>query len=160
MPATRQKQAIVQNIQDNFQQAKAVIFYNFHQVENRELFKLKEELKKVGSHWKVYKNKLVEKALPTHSLKLQQANVFIFCQEDEYKPLSILNKFNKEYSSINRFQGGIYEQKLVANTLLEKWANLPSKEILINTLCYYLNFHTRRLVNVLEKIKLVKEENQ
>jgi hypothetical protein len=58
--------------------------------------------------------------LPTHSLKLQQANAFIFCQEDEYKPLSILNKFNKKYSGIKRFQGGIYEQKLVANALLEK----------------------------------------
>ncbi|CAG8728434.1 1147_t:CDS:2, partial [Ambispora leptoticha] len=81
-----QKQAVVQNIKNDFQQAKAVIFYNFHQAENRELFRLKKELKK----------------------------------EDEYKPLSILNKFNKKYSGIKRFQGGIYEQKLVANTLLEK----------------------------------------
>jgi len=156
MSATSQKQVVVQNIKNDFQQAKAVIFYNFHQAENRELFKLKKELKKVGGHWKVYKNKLVEKALPAHPLKLQQANAFIFCQEDEYKPLTILNKFNKEYSGIKRFQGGIYEQKLVANTLLEKWANLPSKEVLMNTLCYYLNFHTRRLVNVLEKIKSTK----
>jgi large subunit ribosomal protein L10 len=160
MSATSQKQVAIQNIKNDFQQAKAVIFYNFHQAENRELFKLKKELKKVGGHWKVYKNKLVEKALPTHSLKLQQANAFIFCQEDEYKPLSILNKFNKEYSGIKRFQGGIYEQKLVANTLLEKWANLPSKEILINTLCYYLNFQTRRLIDVLEKIKSTKVVNQ
>jgi hypothetical protein len=50
-------------------------------------------------------------------LKLNQANASIFCQKDEYKPLSILNKFNKKY---NRFQGGIYEQKLVESTLLEK----------------------------------------
>jgi hypothetical protein len=44
--------------------------------------------------------------------------------------------------------------------LLEKWANLPSKEILISTLCYYLEFHTRRLINVLEKIKSSQETNQ
>ena len=160
MPATSQKQATVKIIQNDFQQAKAVIFYNFHQAENRELFKLKKELKKVGSHWKVYKNKLVEKALPNYSLKLKQANVFIFCQEDEYKPLSILNQFSKEHSSIKRFHGGIYEQKLVVDTLLEKWAKLPSKEILISTLCYYLNFHTRRMINILEKIKSAKEENK
>jgi len=72
-------------------------------------------------------------------LKLQQANAFIFCQEDEYKPLNILNQFNKEHPNIKRFHGGIYEQKLVENTLIEKWANLPSKEVLLNTLCYYLN---------------------
>jgi len=62
----------------------------------------------------------VEKALPNYSLKLRQAHAFIFCQDDEYKPLSILNQFNKQHSSIKRFQGGIYEQKLVTNTLLEK----------------------------------------
>jgi ribosomal protein L10 len=129
-------------------------------VETRELFRLKKELKKVGSKWKVYKNNLVMKALPNYSLELQQANAFIFCWEDEYKPLNILNQFNKEYSNIKRFQGGIYEQKLVVNTLLEKWAGLPSREILISTLCYYLNFHTRRLANVLEKIKATKETNQ
>ena len=60
------------------------------------------------------------KALPNYSLELKQANAFIFCQEDEYKPLNVLNKFNKEHSSIKRFQGGIYEQALVANTVLEK----------------------------------------
>ncbi|CAG8448634.1 7894_t:CDS:2 [Racocetra fulgida] len=104
------KQALVQDIKNNFQQARAVIFYNFHHTENRELFKLKKELKKVG----------VEKALSDYSLDLKQANAFIFCQEDEYKPLNILNQFAKKHSSIKRFQGGIYEQKLVAHTLIEK----------------------------------------
>ena len=95
----------------------------------------------------------MEKALPSYSLNLQQANALIFCHEDEYKPLSILNQFSKEHSNIKRFQGGIYEQRWVEDTLLEKWAGLPSKEVLMNTLCYYLNFHIRRLINVLEKIK-------
>ena len=160
MSATNQKQIIVQDILNNFSQSKAVVFYNFHHVENREIFRLKKELKKAGGQWKVYKNSLMKRALPDYSLKLQQANALIFCQEDEYKTLSILNRFNKEHSSIKRFQGGIYEQKLVENTLLEKWAKLPSKEILISTLCYYLNFHIIRLVNILEKIISAKAANQ
>ena len=56
MSATNQKQIIVQDISNNFSQSKAVIFYNFHHVENREIFRLKKELKKVGGQWKVYKN--------------------------------------------------------------------------------------------------------
>jgi ribosomal protein L10 len=107
--------------------------------------------------WKVYKNSLVEKALADYSLQLSQANALIFCQTDEYKPLNILNQFNQEHSSIKRFQGGIYNQQLVENSLLEKWAKLPSKEVLMNTLCYYLNFHTRRLINLLESVKLKQE---
>ncbi len=48
MTATSQKQAVVQNIQSDFQQAKAVIFYNLHHDENRDIFQLKKGLKKVG----------------------------------------------------------------------------------------------------------------
>ena len=50
MSVISQKQVIVQNIKNDFQQAKAVIFYNFHQVENRQIFELKKALKKVGGH--------------------------------------------------------------------------------------------------------------
>ncbi|CAG8838246.1 28850_t:CDS:1, partial [Racocetra persica] len=41
-----QKELIVQDIQKNFQPAKAVIFYDFHQAENEDIFQLKKELKK------------------------------------------------------------------------------------------------------------------
>src|SRR3954466_15477842 len=104
MSLISKKQTIVQDIQSNFQTAKAVIFYNFHQVENREIFQLKKELKKVGGHWKIYKNNLVVKALPNYSLQLKQANAFIFCRDDQYKPLGILAKFNKENPDIKRFR--------------------------------------------------------
>jgi len=154
MPANSKKQAVVQDIKNNFHNSKAVIFYNFHQVENREISQLRKRLKKeMGSELKVYKNSLVEKALTDYSLQLKQANAFIFCQEDEYKPLSILAQFSKQNSEIKRFQGGIYEQKLISSEIIEKWANLPSKEVLISTLCYYLNYQTQRLINVLEKLK-------
>ncbi|CAI2164218.1 17334_t:CDS:2 [Funneliformis geosporum] len=62
----------------------------------------------------------IEKALPDYSLQLQQANALIFCQEDEYKPLNILARFNKEKRGLKRFHGGIYEQKLIDSSLLEK----------------------------------------
>lgn len=156
MSATSKKQIIVQNIQSDFHHAKAVIFYNFHQVEDRGIYRLKKELKKVGGQWKIYKNSLVEKALPEYSWQLKNANAFIFCREDEYQPLAILANFNKEYAEIKRFQGGIYDNKLISNALIEKWANLPSKEVLIKTLCYYLNWQTRRLVSILEKLKTKK----
>ena len=50
MSASSQKQALVKDIKNDFQQAKAVIFYNFHQAENRDIFQLKKELKKAGSY--------------------------------------------------------------------------------------------------------------
>ena len=146
------KEIVVQDIKKNFQQSHAVIFYNFHWMKNEDIYQLKKELKTVGGKWKVYKNSLAKKAFSDYSLSLQQANAFVFCQADEYKPLNILGKFNKNSPHIARFRGGIYNQNSVNGSVLEKWANLPSRETLISSFCYYLNWHTHRLINILEKI--------
>ena len=63
---------------------------------------------------------MVIKALSNYPLQLKRANAFVFCNEDEYKPLGVLARFNKEYPNIKRFHGGIYEQKLIDSSLLEK----------------------------------------
>ena len=45
-----QKQKVVQEIQTNLHSSKAIIFYNFHHIDNEKLFALKRELKKVGGY--------------------------------------------------------------------------------------------------------------
>lgn len=45
-----QKQKIVQEIQTNFQNSKAIVFYNFHHIDSEKLFTLRKELKKVGGY--------------------------------------------------------------------------------------------------------------
>lgn len=46
--AVIQKEKIVQEIQTDLQNSKAIIFYNFHHIDNEQLFALKKELKKFG----------------------------------------------------------------------------------------------------------------
>ena len=43
------KQKLVQEIQTNLQNSRAIIFYNFHHIDNEKLFALRKELKKVFS---------------------------------------------------------------------------------------------------------------
>jgi ribosomal protein L10 len=50
MSAIEKKQTTVTDIQTNFHVAKAVIFYNFHQTEDRDIYRLKKDLKKVGGY--------------------------------------------------------------------------------------------------------------
>jgi len=45
-----QKQKLVQEIQTNLQNSRAIIFYNFHHIDNEKLFALRKELKKVGGY--------------------------------------------------------------------------------------------------------------
>ena len=50
MSPINRKKLGTQEIQNKFQNSKAVIFYNFHQVENEDIFQLKKKLKQVGSY--------------------------------------------------------------------------------------------------------------
>jgi large subunit ribosomal protein L10 len=149
-----QKQKIVQEIQTNLQNSRAIVFYNFHHIDNEKLFTLRKELQKVGGCWKVYKNTLVKRALTSKKdLELKQANALIFCQQDEYQPLKILNKFDQEFYEKSKIGGGWYEGNYVSKETLIEWAKLPSKTELLQTLCYHLTYNLRRMVNLLEQLK-------
>ncbi|RHZ36840.1 50S ribosomal protein L10 [endosymbiont GvMRE of Glomus versiforme] len=154
-----QKEKIVREIQTNLQNAKAVIFYDFHNIDSESLFILRKDLKKTGGFWKVYKNTLIKRALTSKKdLEFQQANALIFCQKDEYEPLKILNKFDQENFEKSKIKGGWYEEDYVSGKILTEWAKLPSKTELLQTLCYYLQWHLRKLTYLLEEIQKKKEK--
>ncbi|KLL03247.1 MAG: 50S ribosomal protein L10 [Mycoplasmataceae bacterium CE_OT135] len=157
-PVIIQKEKTVQEIQTNLQGAKAVIFYNFHNIDSERLFVLKKDLKKTGGFWKVYKNTLIKRALTSKKvLEFQQANALIFCQKDEYQPLKILNKFDQEYFEKSKIKGGWYEGNYVPAQTLTEWAQLPSKPELLQTFCYYLQWNLRKFVFLLGEIQKKKE---
>lgn len=148
-----QKAELVREIQTNWANSKAVIFYDFHHIDNEELFQLRKKLRKVGSLWKVYKNNLIKRALtePKEDWKVQQANALIFCQSEEYEPLRILNQFdqaNREKSSIKE---GWYQQKRISGSTLTNWAQLPSRDELLWTF---------KLLSFSHLIKLTRSFNQ
>ena len=157
-PVIIQKDKTVQEIQTKIQDSKAVIFYNFHSIDNENLFVLKKDLKKTGCFWRVYKNTLIKRALTNKKdLEFQQASALIFCQKDEYQPLKILNKFDQEHFEKSKIKGGWYEENFVSGQTLNKWAKLPSKPELLQTLCHYLQWNLRKLVYLLGEIQKKKD---
>jgi hypothetical protein len=53
-------------------------------------------------------------------LELKQASALIFCQQDEYQPLKILNKFDQEYYEKDKIKSGWYDENYVSGeTLVE-----------------------------------------
>jgi ribosomal protein L10 len=49
MHTLEKKKKKVKEIKEKFINSNAVVFYNFHNIENRDLFLIKKELKAVGS---------------------------------------------------------------------------------------------------------------
>jgi ribosomal protein L10 len=118
MSIINKKKETVNDLQINFERAKSAIFYNFHNIENREIFELKQKLSNLNAFFKIYKNNLIKKSLEKNfsfsKEELEGANAIIFCNGDEYSPLKVLEKFGKNHpSSFNRLKIGIYNEKKI-----------------------------------------------
>ena len=153
------KQKIVQEIKNNLQNSKAIIFWNFRHVDNEKIFALKKELKKVGGFLKVYKITLVKRALDKQDLDFQQPTALIFCQADEHQPLQVLNKFEQENygekgtnTKLEKIEGGWYGNNFVSAETLQQWAKLPSKKELLQVFCHYLQWNLRKLTSLLHSL--------
>lgn len=158
-----QKKEIVKQIRTKVKNSKAIIFYDFHFIADEQLFLLKKELKKIGADWKIYKNRLVQKAFDeewkeSKNLGLKQANALIFCQKDEYEPLKILNKFDQNNYEQNKINGGVYDNKLIPGDTLKEWAKLPSKQESLQMFCYFLTYNLHRLTSLLGQLEQQKKE--
>lgn len=81
---------------------------------------MRQGLKKVGARLEVYKNTLIKKALIELEGDLKGANAVIFCRQDEYQPLKILSKFDRENFEQNKINGGIYQRQFVPAATLEE----------------------------------------
>ncbi|WNE41524.1 MAG: 50S ribosomal protein L10 [Mycoplasmataceae bacterium] len=151
------KQETVKLIKKNFEDSSAVIFYNFSQAENEEIFSLKKKLKEVNGEWIVCKNTLFKKAFENKELNIKENNAFIFCKGDEYKPLKVLKNFEFKKDLDNRIQGGIYQNNLIDQSTLVKWSSLKSRENLLNDFCNLLVFDIVKLTMLLDEMKSNKE---
>ncbi|CAI2198588.1 6358_t:CDS:2, partial [Funneliformis geosporum] len=81
---------------------------------------------KIVQEIQVYKNTLIRRALMNKKdLEFTQPNALIFCQQDEYQPLKILDKFDQEHYEENKISGGWYEENYVSAQTLVQWAKLP-----------------------------------
>ncbi|KLL02224.1 MAG: 50S ribosomal protein L10 [Mycoplasmataceae bacterium RC_NB112A] len=152
------KETLIQDIQNHLTPSTAWVAWDFNYLDNEKIFNLKKGLREEKAVFKVYKNTLISRALPEHAASFQQPTALIFCPEPAFPAvLRLLNQFQSSRSTIKRFKVG-QEGKAVFNSVqLEKWASLPSKEVLISNLCFSLHWPLRRLVNILGQIKSQKD---
>jgi len=152
---------IVEEIKKNFKDSKAIFFYNYHWINSRKTFELKEKINKNDSLWKVYKNSLLKRVInfENFNIKIKGPTVSIFCfnKEKFHDNLKIISNFNKnnktDKENIEKFKEGIFEGKIIDVNLIKKIANYPTKKESINEIIYYLKWQIFRFLNILNKIK-------
>ena len=146
------KKELVGEIQDKISRAKSIAFVNYSGTTVAENTALRNSFRKSGAEFKVYKNRLVLRALNELGITgaddfLQGTNAIAFGFEDEIAPAKILVDAGKKTKFKIVF--GILGDKVASAEDMDALAKLASKEILLAKLLGLLSAPATGLVSVL-----------
>jgi len=156
------KEAVVSSIQESFDGAQSIIFYDYRGLTVEEVTELRKQMREAGVEYKVLKNTMIKRAVAALGIDgvdnvLEGPTAVAIGKEDPVAPARILNDFVKKVKK-TEIKGGIVYGKAASVAEIEYLATLPSKEQLIASLMSVINGVTSKFVRTLEAIRVQKEE--
>ena len=169
MPKTKQqKQEILNQLSENLNQQKALVFIDFKGLKVGDMTTLRSQLKEAGSRLVVAKKTLFSKVLKKKGIEADLKSIdaqigTIFAFENPMTPLRIVNTFAKTNENV-KIVGGYFENELQSASSIVAIANLPTKDELLarlvgtiaapmSGLATVLQGNIKGLITVLSKIK-------
>lgn len=169
--ARPEKEESVAQMKERLQECSIAIASQYQGITVEQVTRLRSQMRAQNIHFKVYKNTLATRALKELNLEaaaqfMDGPTIWAF-SKDPVAPAKILKEFAKEVDKV-KVNGGILDGKPVDAAMLEKLADLPSREQLLGQLVGVLaaplqNFVgvmaavPRNFVNVVDAIKRQKE---
>ncbi|MDI4567718.1 MAG: 50S ribosomal protein L10 [Mycoplasma sp.] len=152
------KEKEVSKIKDLIDSSNSLVVIKYQGLTVKQLQMFRKELKTNDFKMKIYKNRLVKKALESTEFKdlndfLVGPNMFIFASKEELSLIKTIATFAKKFKLI-KFIGGIYQAKVVSPKELIEISLLPSYEealgILANSLFAPLRYMSIGLNQIVE----------
>jgi large subunit ribosomal protein L10 len=147
------KKELVSEIKDKISKSKSIAFVNYSGTTVADNTALRTKFRKAGAEFKVYKNRLILRALNELGITgaesfLQGTNAIAFGFEDEVTPAKLIVEAGKDK---NKFQivFGVLGNRVVTADDVNTLAKLPSKEVLVAKLLGLLSAPATGLVSVL-----------
>ena len=128
-----QKQSVVKEIIDNFENSESVVFFEYSGLNVADMTQLRKRLRENNADMKIYKNTLTKRALTQLNFDLEnnlQGPRAVAYGKDAVTPVKLLAEYKKINNNL-KIITGIVEGKIVSINVLEELANLPSREGLI-----------------------------
>lgn len=155
------KKVIVEEIKDKINKAVSLTFVDYRGLTVEEDTKMRAELRKANVEYKVYKNRLLLKALEELGMTgyadiLEGTTAVAFGMHDEVSAPKILVD-TAEKTKKMQVKGGILNGARIDAKMVETLAKIPSKEVLISKLLYLLQSPIRSVAIALNAIAEKKE---
>ena len=150
------KKVIVEEIKEKIKSAKTLTFVDYRGLTAVEDTALRAAFRKANAEYKVYKNRLLLRALEELGMTgydaiLEGTTAVAFGYEDEVSTAKILVDTIKNTKKM-QLKGGILDGKQIDVAMIETLAKIPSKEVLITQLLYVLQSPVRGLAIALDAI--------
>ena len=147
------KKLIVEEIKQKVEKAKSMVFIDYRGITVNNDTAMRREFVKNGCEYKIYKNRLVLRALNDLGITgydehLQGTLAVAFSYDDEVSAAKIAKKAVKENQSMS-IAFGIVGKEFADENAVNALAQLPSREVLIAQLLGMLNAPATGLVSVL-----------
>ena len=157
------KQSEVEVYKEKFEKSKLVILADYRGISVGDVTKIRSDLRKSNTEYKVAKNSILQFAAKGANLEeltglLEGPTAIAFSYEDYVGPAKVIYDYAKG-SEFYKIKGGVMDGKIISVEEIERLAKLPSKEMLLTQLATVLLANIRNLAVVLNQVKEKQEEN-
>jgi len=151
------KQDVIDQIKDQFQQSSSAICVDFRGVNVEKITQFRRQVKDASGNYQVVKNTLARRAIAeTPFQELGQFLVgptgIIFCQGEPMEPAKVATAFVKETNGALQIKGGIVDGSVFDAKGIEQVSKLPSRQEMLSQLVSSLQSPISGLVGTLEGV--------
>ncbi|MBR3281314.1 MAG: 50S ribosomal protein L10 [Clostridia bacterium] len=156
------KQDEVKLYKEKFEKSKLVILADYRGINVSDVTKMRADLRKSGTEYKVTKNSILRFAAKEAKLDeleglLEGPTAIAFSYEDYVEPAKVLYDYAKT-SEFYKIKGGVMDGKVISVEEIERLAKLPSREMLLTQLATVLLANIRNFAVVLDQVRQQKEQ--
>lgn len=161
--AIKLKAEKVTEISEKFNAAKSAVVVEYRGLSVSEVTQLRRELRAEDVEFKVYKNKLVQRATEAAGYEalndqLVGPNAIAFGNGDAVAPARVLAKFAKDHEALV-IKAGIVEGKLLSLEQVNELAKLPSREGMYSMLLACLQAPVSKFARVVKAVADARPED-
>ncbi len=150
------KKELVENIKSEFKNAKSIIFVDYRGITVAEDTAMRKEFRENNVSYKVFKNRLLVRALNDLGIKDYDPKMFegttaVAYSTDEVAPAKVFCKNQKDLKKM-AVKFGIVNGQIMNDKEVEELSKIPSKDVLIAMLLGTLNAPIAAMARALNAI--------
>ena len=159
--AINAKKVVVEEIAGKFNDSQSAVVVEYRGLSVAEVTELRKSLREEDVEFKVYKNKLVQRATESAGyaeINDKLVNAIAFGHSDAVAPARILANFAKDHEALV-IKAGIVEGKVLEVEEINEIAKLPGREGMYSMLLGMLQAPVSKFARVVKAVADAREEN-